>query len=481
MISELSFKACYINGNNIAGVSSLADGRAVLHFNGGKGLGLVSDSALRAELLASKLGHSYCDQCLIPTADAAGIRALVPGAVVDWEGSPEYLARRAAARGSRPGRSGSSSSSSSASSSSSSSASAVPSSDTAGAAPTAGAVGSEDVPPVDLAGVISDACATACGAMGGMIAGAITPAVNDAAARLVADALAAAPSAQVLTIETTRGKFEADNKEYFHPLFAEICAEIEDNNGVYLYGPAGTGKSYMAAQVARALSLDFYTDNKLLMDYDAKGFADAAGKLVETQFFQAFTKGGLYFLDEINASSALALKVLNDALANGVFTFPVVGTVKCHENFRFMAAGNGVGVGSGFVDKYGVRYIGCNPLDDSTRDRFQTWIEVDYCDEISMAVAVPYLGAAAGEAVEFLNALRMAQKRCGLGLLVSNRPLKALCKRVARGMDMATALGLTWSMLGADKLNQLAGALECSNKWGAAFRQLAKNESKKAI
>lgn len=464
MLTEINFKRCYVNGN-IAGVSTLEDGRAVLFFNGSW---LTSDG-IRDEFQAAGVScHSFGSGCVIPSADLAGICAVVPGAVVDWEGSNEYNARRAAAKGSRSGG---------ASGASTSATSATATASTGAGVGASGAAPSVDAPTFSRGKYTNI-----------MMAAQLMPAVGADLDALESDvnaalALAAESSNKVqgYRFETTRGEYESNAKEYFHPLFAEICAEIEDNNGVYLYGPAGTGKSYMAAQVARALSLDFYTDNKLLMDYDAKGFADAAGKLVETQFFQAFTKGGLYFLDEINASSALALKVLNDALANGVFTFPVVGTVNCHENFRFMAAGNGVGVGSGFVDKYGVKYIGCNPLDDSTRDRFQAWVEVDYCNEISMAVAVPFLGAAAGEAVEFLNALRMAQKKCGLGLLVSNRPLKALCKRVARGMDITAALGLTWSMLGADKLNQLAGALECSNKWGVAFRQLAKNESKKAV
>lgn len=97
MLTEINFKRCYVNGN-FAGVSTLEDGRAVLFFNGSW---LASDG-IRDEFQAAGVPcHSFGSGCVISSADLAGINSVVPGAVVDWENSPEYLARRAAAKGSR--------------------------------------------------------------------------------------------------------------------------------------------------------------------------------------------------------------------------------------------------------------------------------------------------------------------------------------------------------------------------------------------
>lgn len=46
------------------------------------------------------------------------------------------------------------------------------------------------------------------------------------------------------------------------------------------------------------------------------------GNYQETQFFKAFTEGGLFMLDEMDASIPEVLVILNAAIANRYFDFP---------------------------------------------------------------------------------------------------------------------------------------------------------------
>ena len=55
--------------------------------------------------------------------------------------------------------------------------------------------------------------------------------------------------------------------------------------------------------------------------------------------------GGLFFLDEMDASIPEVLVLLNAAIANGYFEFPN-GKITAHEDFRVVAAGNTVGSGA---------------------------------------------------------------------------------------------------------------------------------------
>ena len=84
-----------------------------------------------------------------------------------------------------------------------------------------------------------------------------------------------------------------------HKCFNAVLAYLENNQNVYLYGPAGTGKTHLASQVAEALGLDFYYSGQLSQEYKFTGFTDANGRYQETAFYKAFVNGGLFFFDEI--------------------------------------------------------------------------------------------------------------------------------------------------------------------------------------
>lgn len=159
-------------------------------------------------------------------------------------------------------------------------------------------------------------------------------------------------------------------KGIFHEKFEMILKVISRNVPLMLVGPAGSGKNHTLEQVAEALELDFYFTNAITQEYTLKGFIDANGNFHETEFYKAFTQGGIFFLDEIDASIPEALIVLNAAIANRYFDFPN-GRVNAHEDFRVVAAANTVGMGAS------AEYVGRNQLDAATLDRF-VQIKFDY-------------------------------------------------------------------------------------------------------
>ncbi|MBQ0141033.1 MAG: AAA family ATPase [Kurthia sp.] len=133
-------------------------------------------------------------------------------------------------------------------------------------------------------------------------------------------------------------------------------------------------KNVLAKQVAEGLGLDFYFTNAVTQEHKLTGFIDANGVYHETQFYKAFTEGGLFFLDEMDASIPEVLIVLNAAIANGYFDFPV-GKIEAHPNFRVLAAGNTLGTGAD--NQYTGRYC----LDRASLDRFAI-VKIDYSPAI---------------------------------------------------------------------------------------------------
>ena len=177
---------------------------------------------------------------------------------------------------------------------------------------------------------------------------------------------------QKLTI--VHNDIEYDKTGIFHKMFDKVLKLVDMNLPVMLTGGAGAGKNFMLEQVANALGLDFYYTSTITQEYKLTGFIDGGGKYHETEFYKAFTQGGVFMLDEIDASIPECLVILNGAIANGYFDFPT-GREIANENFRVVCAGNTVGLGADLV------YTGRNVLDGATLDRF-VLVEIDYDSRI---------------------------------------------------------------------------------------------------
>lgn len=148
-----------------------------------------------------------------------------------------------------------------------------------------------------------------------------------------------------------------------HQIFDALRMAMAAKVNVFLVGPAGSGKTTVAKQVAHSLGLRFHFNGAIHSEYKLTGFRDAQGKVHRTAFREAFEHGGLYLFDEIDASQPAALLAFNAALANGMFDFPD-RNVHAHSNFRCIAAANTWGKGAT------MDYVGRNALDAATMDRF---------------------------------------------------------------------------------------------------------------
>lgn len=212
-----------------------------------------------------------------------------------------------------------------------------------------------------------------------------------------------------------------------HDKFSTVLKFVANDEPVFLTGPAGSGKNYLCQQVADALGLKFYFSNAVTQEYKLTGFTDAMGNYQETQFYKAFTEGGLFMLDEMDASIPEVLVILNAAIANRYFDFPApIGFKKAHPDFRVIAAGNTTGHGADY------EYVGRNQLDGASLDRFAI-VKIDYCVEIENNKAGDI------ELANFCREFRRVANKTGVQVIVSYRAISRLAKMIQL-LDLTEAL-----------------------------------------
>ena len=254
--------------------------------------------------------------------------------------------------------------------------------------------------------------------------------------------------------------------EVYHKNFDKILKVLAMHIAVYLFGPAGSGKNVLAEQIAKALGVNFYYSNSVTQEFKVTGHSDINGNLVETEFYKAFTEGGLFMLDEVDSSDPNALIVLNAALANGYFDFPVVGKKMMHKDFYCIAAGNTKGTGATL--EYSSRFI----IDEATRDRF-CFFEVDYDENIEKSIVKAFNGD--DDILPFVYDIRKSAKKNQIHVLSGNRLIKNLAKLTSAGLSVKDAvLSAFFDKYNKDDIRILAGdLLTYNNKYTEALKRLA--------
>lgn len=328
---------------------------------------------------------------------------------------------------------------------------AVPSSSDAVATPSAGVPGAAG----DAMGVLANA-----------MLGYIMPAVDERLKNI-------AGCRPVQSFEIINGDSKVEIKETTHPDFLRMVGALKCDIPVYLYGPAGTGKSHIAAQLAKALGLELYSSAAVLNDYELTGSIDLNGNFVETPFYRAWTRGGLFLLDEIDASNPAALVIINQALANGVCDFFGVENVKRHDDFRVIATANTLGRGAD--DLYTAR----EPIDAATLDRFKCKFFVGYNHDIEMSIS-----GNNAEWVAFIESIREAVTVTGSKMLVTYRQTAAARKLLAvqtgDGQPIFSVSDVIRHTMTAgedmEMLRMIAGRLDLpGNRYAAAFSNIVNN------
>lgn len=241
-----------------------------------------------------------------------------------------------------------------------------------------------------------------------------------------------------------------------HAQYDTIKTCLECGIPVYLGGPAGAGKNYTVEQIAKELGWDFYFANSVQDEFKLTGYKDANSNYNETEFYQACVneRDCIFFLDEIDASTPEVLVLLNAAIANGYFNFPV-GRVE-FDHVHFVAAGNTMGNGADDM------YTGRMSLDGATLDRF-VMIEFDYDERVELNLA-----KGNRELVDFMHAMRETCNSLGIRATFSYRAIISVTKLEGAGMDIATIIRIA-VVKGIDKDTLRTIRPNLSNKYTKAL------------
>ena len=234
------------------------------------------------------------------------------------------------------------------------------------------------------------------------------------------------PPAREIVIKTPKKSEKVEGLRHY--MFGAILQRIALGQNVYLVGQAGTGKTTIAEQVAKAapnaqgkIGRDFYCTGAVSFKSELEGFINATGDYRETSLYKAFKYGGLFLIDEIDACSPAALLAFNAILANETAAFPC-GNVSKHADFVVIAAANTFGRGA---DR---RYAGRNRLDESSLDRFQQ-LPFDVDENLERAIAQN------DEWVAFVQSVRAAVERLKMDHLVSPRASISGAQGLAAGLS----------------------------------------------
>ena len=262
------------------------------------------------------------------------------------------------------------------------------------------------------------------------------------------------------TIEWVNAQTGKTLDEITHEKFKTIAVCTKLGIEMMLVGPAGTGKNHLCKQIAEFLGLEFYFANAVTQEYKLTGFIDANGTFHKTQFYDAFTKGGLFMFDEIDASDPEVMVTFNAALANGYMDFPT-GREYAHEDFRVIAAANTTGNGASH------EYVGRNQLDAATLDRFGM-LRIDYDKNIEESLTDDMA------LVKFVRKFREACNKFGINHVVSYRAIRRCSMlKEALGIRDALEIGLIKNLERDDMQMMVNKFSDETDEWSVEFCKIA--------
>lgn len=260
-------------------------------------------------------------------------------------------------------------------------------------------------------------------------------------------------SRHVVVIQGDAPKVEIEGTA--HPLLATLlkACGARDARGnrlnVWIAGPAGSGKTYAAGQVAKAFSLSFAFHGAMTMAHELVGFVDAQGNYHETAFVRQFRNGGVILLDECDAGSNEALLALNAALANGMVSLPNGELVERHADCIVLGAANTFGQGPT------AEYIGRAKLDAAFMSRFAVKLHWTYDEQLERDMC--------GNAdwARQVQRARAKVQEIGLKVVIDPRQSMAGAALLAAGFTFEEAADLTYlASLTPDQRSSLVRSLK---------------------
>ena len=238
-----------------------------------------------------------------------------------------------------------------------------------------------------------------------------------------------------------------------HEMFSDLLKHLGLGDNVYLYGPAGSGKSTAAKQAAKALELPIGTTGKVDSKYDLLGFRDAHGRVVRTPFREIWESGGVFLFDELDRSDPSAVVALNNGLATGSLDFPD-GTVAKHERTLIIGGGNTALGGGDRIYTAGIAQ------DGSVRDRF-VFLPWNYDEGLELRLVGT--DAKAIRWCHYVQAVRRAASKLKVDVLATPRASLQGARALLAGLPLeAVEARYLWKGLDASavaKVRQEAGVV----------------------
>ena len=191
-----------------------------------------------------------------------------------------------------------------------------------------------------------------------------------------------------ITIKINDVEIKTNSKEHYHPKFEAISNYLRWDKQVMLVGRAGTGKTTIANQIAKAFGLKFahLSCSAGMSEAHLLGRMLFDGEYVLADFVDIYENGGVFLFDEFDAMDGNTAVVINSALANGKMSVPNrkdKPTAYRHKDCYIITASNtwGTGIGDNI-------YAGRNKLDGATLDRFcASRVHFDYDTKLERKLA----------------------------------------------------------------------------------------------
>lgn len=223
-------------------------------------------------------------------------------------------------------------------------------------------------------------------------------------------------------------KSEPNKAGLQHYRFDELLNLVNNKVPVMLTGDAGSGKTYGAKSVAKALDLDFriVSFNNEMSLGRTMGFMNANGQYVRTAVRDMYENGGVLILDEFDSANPNVAMALNNLLDGEEYTFDDA-QVSRHPEFRYVACTNTYGKGAN--KKYNAR----NKMDDATMDRF-IYMDWGYDEQLERNI----FGNT--RATEVVFKIRENANKMGMNGLVTPRRTREVNKMVSIGFSIRDAV-----------------------------------------
>jgi len=220
-----------------------------------------------------------------------------------------------------------------------------------------------------------------------------------------------------------------------HRKFETAFKILTATQRLYLKGDTGTGKSFLARQLAEGLKLSFkylpltagITEGKIT------GMMLVNGDFVKTDFLDIYENGGVMLFDEVDAADSNTLLTINNAIEEGSMPVPArrdnPQAIK-HKDFHLVCAANTWGTGNE-GDFHGREY-----QDKSFLNRFSaSKLNVDYDKDLEEELLKDH-----AELRENLQRMRDNSRSKGLERAISTRTLRDAAKLMNIGFTIKEAI-----------------------------------------